>query len=130
VLKDGKAVIAISVAGGDLQDQTTLNCLLNHLEFGMKPKDAVTASRFSTGHQQNSFNPNPSRKETLGTMASLTLDENIDENIREELANRGHKIATTSRPIAYPVMIYLDPNTGMIYAAGDPKARRHAGALE
>ncbi len=130
VLKDGKAVIAISVAGGDLQDQTTLNCLLNHLEFGMMPKDAVTASRFSTGHQENSFNPNPSRKETLGKMASLTLNENIDESVREELAGRGHKITTTSRPIAYPVMIYLDPNTGIIYAAGDPKARRHAGALE
>jgi gamma-glutamyltranspeptidase/glutathione hydrolase len=130
VLKDGKAVIAISVAGGDLQDQTTLNCLLNHLEFGMMPKDAVTAPRFSTGHQQNSFNPNPDRKKTLGTLASLTLDENIDESIRSELAKRGHKIQTTSRPIAHPVMIYLDPDTGMIYAAGDPKARRHAAALE
>ena len=130
VLKDGKAVIAISVAGGDLQDQTTLNCLLNHLEFGMMPKDAVTAPRFSTGHQENSFNPNPNRKETLGTLASLTLDENIDESIRSKLAERGHKIETTSKPIAYPVMIYLNPNTGMIYAAGDPEARRHAAALE
>jgi gamma-glutamyltranspeptidase/glutathione hydrolase len=130
VLKDGKAVIAISVAGGDLQDQTTLNCLLNHVEFGMMPKDAVTSPRFSTGHQEDSFNPNPNRKETLGTMASLTLDENIEESVRRELAGRGHKIETTSKPIAYPVMIYLDPNTGMIYAAGDPKARRHAGALE
>jgi gamma-glutamyltranspeptidase/glutathione hydrolase len=130
VLKDGKAIIAISVAGGDLQDQTTLNCLLNHLEFGMMPKDAVTAPRFSTGHQQNSFNPNPDRKKTLGTLASLTLDENIDESIKSELAKRGHKIQTTSKPIAYPVMIYLNPVTGMIYAAGDPEARRHAAALE
>jgi gamma-glutamyltranspeptidase len=96
----------------------------------MMPKDAVTAPRFSTGHQQNSFNPNPDRKKTLGTLASLTLDENIDEDIRSELAKRGHKIQTTSRPIAHPVMIYLDPDTGMIYAAGDPKARRHAAALE
>jgi gamma-glutamyltranspeptidase/glutathione hydrolase len=130
VLKDGKAVIAISVAGGDLQDQTTLNCLLNHVEFGMMPKDAVTAPRFNTGHQQDSFNPNPDRKETLGTLASLTLNENIDESIRKELAGRGHKIETTPGPIAYPVMIYLDQNTGMIYAAGDPKAKRHAAALE
>jgi hypothetical protein len=27
-------------------------------------------------------------------------------------------------------MIYIDPNTGMIYAAGDPEAKRHAAALE
>jgi len=130
VLKDGKAVIAISVAGGDLQDQTTLNCLLNHLEFGMMPKDAVTAPRFNTGHQQDSFNPNPDRKKTLGTLASLTLNENIDENIRKELAKRGHKIKTTSGPIAHPVMIYLDQDTGILHAAGDPKARRHAATLE
>ncbi len=130
VLKDGKAVIAISVAGGDLQDQTTLNCLLNHVEFGMMPEDAVTAIRFSTGHQENSFNPNPDRKATLGTLASLTVDDRLDENVRRRLAKRGHKIQTTSRPIAYPVMIYVDPHTGMMHAAGDPKAGRHAAALK
>ncbi len=130
VLKDGKAVIAISVAGGDLQDQTTLNCLLNHLEFGMMPKDAVTAPRFSTGHQENSFNPNPDREKTLGTLASLTLDDGVEQSTRRTLANRGHKVIIASKPIAHPVMIYVDSNTGMIYAAGDPEAGRHAAALE
>ncbi len=96
----------------------------------MMPEDAVTAPRFSTGHQQNSFDPNPNREKTLGTLASLTLDESVDENVRRKLANRGHKVIIASRPIAHPVMIYVDPNTGMIYAAGDPKARRHAAALE
>jgi len=130
VLKDGKPIIAISVAGGDLQDQTTLNCLLNHVEFGMMPEDAVTAVRFSTGHQENSFDPNSIRGETLGTLASLTVDEKMDEGVRDELAKRGHKITTTSKPIAYPIMIYVDPKTKMIYAAGDPKARRHAAAID
>ena len=36
---------AISVAGGDIQDQTTLNVLLNHIDFGMSPREAVTAAR-------------------------------------------------------------------------------------
>lgn len=130
VLKDGKGVIAISVAGGDLQDQTTLNCLLNHVEFGMMPKDAVTAPRFNTGHHQDSFDPNPDRQKTLGTLAGLRLNSAIDEKVRVELAGRGHKVTTTSRPIAYPVMLCRDSDTGMIHAAGDPKARRHAAALE
>ena len=130
VLKDGRAVIAISVAGGDLQDQTTLNCLLNHVEFGMMPADAVTATRFSTGHQENSFDPNSTRQATLGTLASLTVDEQMDESVTDELAKRGHKITTTSKPIAYPIMIYAEPGTGMLHAAGDPKARRHAAALD
>jgi gamma-glutamyltranspeptidase/glutathione hydrolase len=137
VLKDGKAVLAISVAGGDLQDQTTLNCLLNHVEFGMMPEEAVTAPRFSTSHHQDSFDPNSDRKATLarltpgglGTLASLTVDDGLDASVRGELARRGHKIETTGKPIAHPVMIYVDPDTGMMYAAGDPKAKRHAAAL-
>ncbi|MHC4073162.1 MAG: gamma-glutamyltransferase family protein [Planctomycetota bacterium] len=130
VLKDGKAVVAISVAGGDLQDQTTLNCLLNHVEFGMMPEDAVTALRFSTDHHEDSFDPNPDRRATLGTLANLTVDERLDKRVTGELAKRGHKIKTTTGPIAHPVMIYVDPDTGMIHAAGDPKARRHAAALK
>jgi len=129
VLKDGKAVIAISVAGGDLQDQTTLNCLLNYVEFGMMPEDAVTAPRFSTSHHQDSFDPNSIREETLGTLASLSIYETVDENVRRELAKRGHKIETTAGPIAHPVMIYRNPQSGLIRAAGDPKAKRHAAAF-
>ncbi len=130
VLKKGKGVIAISVAGGDLQDQTTLNCLLNHIEFGMMPEEAVTAGRFSTPHHQGSFNPNPKREETLGTPAGLTVEDRLKNGVKEDLAKRGHKITTTTRPIAYPVMIYVDPDTGIIRAAGDPRTRRHAAALE
>ncbi len=130
VLKEGKGVIAISVAGGDLQDQTTLNCLLNHIEFGMMPEEAVTAGRFSTPHHQGSFNPNPEREKTLGTPAGLTLNDGLKNGVKEDLAKRGHKIRTTTRPIAYPVMIYVDPDTGMMRAAGDPRTRRHAAALE
>ncbi len=129
VLKDGKAVLAISVAGGDLQDQTTLNCLLNHIEFGMMPEDAVTAVRFSTEHHQDSFDPNSDRQATLGALASLTVDDTLDESVRDELAKRGHKVEATGGPIAHPVMIYVDPETSMCYAAGDPQARRHAAAL-
>jgi len=130
VLKDGKAVIAISVAGGDLQDQTTLNCLLNNLEFGMMPEDAVTAPRFSTGHHEDSFNPDPNRKRTLEALGGLTLNDQINKDVRTALANRGHKVRTTSQPIAYPVMLYVDPDTGIMYAAGDPRTGRHAAALE
>ena len=57
VLKEGKPVMAISVAGGDLQDQVALNLLLNVIEFGMLPEAAVTTPRFATSHHQDSFDP-------------------------------------------------------------------------
>jgi hypothetical protein len=58
------------------------------------------------------------------------LNDSISESVKQELVNRGHSIKTTSGNIANPVMIYVDPDTGIIYTAGDPKAQRHAGALE
>src|SRR5206468_2461045 len=46
VLKDGKPAFAVSVAGGDMQDQATLQLLVSAIDFGMSPADAVTAPRF------------------------------------------------------------------------------------
>ena len=130
VTKDGKPVVAISVAGGDLQDQTTLNVLLGHVEFGMLPEQAVTAPRFQTAHQQNSFDPNADREAAFVSAGSLQVGSGVAEEVSTELSGRGHKLKTTSRPIAHPVMIFIDQRSGVIYAAGDPSARRHAAALD
>jgi gamma-glutamyltranspeptidase / glutathione hydrolase len=130
VTRNGKPVIAVSVAGGDLQDQTTLNVLLNHVEFGMLPEQAVTAPRFMTNHRENSFDPNPDRQATVGELGSLQVSEVVSEPVQESLAALGHKVTTTKKPIAYPVMIYIDQKTGRMYAAGDPSAKRHAAAID
>jgi len=130
VLKDGKPILAISVAGGDLQDQTTLNLFLNFVEFGIMPDDAVTAPRFSTSHHQNSFNPNPEREKAFGQPASLNLNTDISQQTMEELERRGHVVNTTGGRIASPVMLYIDRSTGILHAAGDPGAGRHAAALD
>jgi len=127
---DGKGIIAISVAGGDLQDQTTLNCLLNHIEFGLPPKDAVTAPRFYTGHHQGSFKSNPDRRKTYGQVGGLVLNDTVDAAVRKGLTGRGHKVSTRRGAIAHPVMIRIDRASGTAFAAGDPKAGRHAAAVQ
>ena len=130
VTKNGKPVVAISVAGGDLQDQTTLGVLLNHIEFGMLPEDAVTAPRFNTSHHQNSFDPNPDREAAFVAAGSLRVNSGVRGEVRSELQGRGHRLSTTSGVIAHPVMIFIDPDTGTFHAAGDPRSNRHAAALE
>ena len=130
VLKEGKPVVAISVAGGDLQDQTTLNLLLNHIDFGMLPEQAVTAPRFNTFHHQDSFDPNPDRSATFQGAGKMQVNESIPEAIRKELTQRGHKVQTRKGPIANPIMIYIDHKNGVFHAAGDPTAGRHAAALK
>ena len=130
VLKDGAPVLAISVAGGDLQDQATMNLLLNFIEFGMHPEDAVTAPRFATAHHEDSFDPNPNREKTFKQAGSLTISDSVSETVRQELTGRGHQVKAQASPIAVPVMLYVDHKSGMYYAAGDPAARRHAAGLD
>ncbi len=130
VLKDGAPVLAISVAGGDLQDQATMNLLLNFIEFDMHPEDAVTAPRFATAHHEDSFDPNPNREKTFKQAGSLTISDSVSETVRQELTGRGHQVKAQALPIAVPVMLYVDHKSGMYYAAGDPAARRHAAGLD
>jgi gamma-glutamyltranspeptidase/glutathione hydrolase len=129
VLKEGQPILAISVAGGDLQDQATLNLLLDFIEFGLPPEAAVTAPRFATAHHQNSFDPNPDRAQTFLRAGSLRISDRVDPHVQEELARRGHQIDATPAPIATPVMLAIDPRSGLLSAAGDPAAGRHAAGL-
>lgn len=130
VLKDGKPVLAISVAGGDLQDQATMNLLLNFVEFGMLPENAVTAPRFANAHHEDSFDPNPIREQTFKAPGSLTINDSVSKSVREELASRGHQVKAHGGAIAAPSMLYVDKDNGMFYAAGDPAAGRHAAGLD
>ena len=129
-LKDGRPILAISVAGGDLQDQATLNLLLDFIEFDMRPENAVTAPRFATAHHEDSFDPNPDRAATLKQVGSLMISDRVSQDVREELTARGHRVATSAGPIATPVMLYVDPEDGRFHAAGDPAAGRHAAGLD
>ena len=129
VLKDGAPILAISVAGGDLQDQATMNLLLDFVEFDMLPEDAVTAPRFATAHHEDSFDPNPNRIETFGQAGSLTINDSVSENTRQELVSRGHQLRTQGGAIAAPSMLYINKDNGTYYAAGDPAAGRHAAGI-
>ncbi len=129
ILKDGKPIIAISVAGGDLQDQTALICLLNFIEFGIMPKESVISPRFSTGHHEESFDPNANREKTFGNVLRLEIEDVVDEKVIAELTKRGHKIRTFSGANSHPIMLYVDPDTGKMYAAGDHRVWRHAAVV-
>jgi len=122
VLRNGRPVAAISVAGGDKQDQGTLQLLLSYVEFGLKPAEAVTAPRFVTNHHVGSFNQPPAQP------GSLLVYEALGRETIDALAARGHRVRVQKPPLGHPVMLTLDPQTGRIDAAGDPRAGRHARA--
>jgi gamma-glutamyltranspeptidase/glutathione hydrolase len=107
VLKDGQPFLAISVAGGDKQDQTTLNILLNIIEFGMNPQEAAEAPRVSTLHHTDSFSPG-------GIVAKGTLD--IEEGVPEEtlraLEAMGYTLGKGSG--SRPVVMLIKPSEGIV----------------
>src|SRR5581483_481450 len=55
VTRNGKLEMILSTPGGDNQDQALLQVLLNIIDFGMMPQEAVEAPRFQTEHLYNSF---------------------------------------------------------------------------
>ncbi len=123
VLRDGRPILAVSVAGGDNQDQMTLQLLVNHIDFGLEPAKSVTAPRFMTDHFISSFGQKPP------VLGQIRINPEIGVETLDALKTRGHKLKTSSGALsAAPCVISLDPATGQLRAAGDPRAGRHAMA--
>ncbi len=122
VLKDNKPCLAVSVAGGDLQDQVSLQVLLNSMDFNMPADKSVTAPRFSTAHHIGSFNQPPP------SLGSLSINEEFGDKAIANLSARGHKVSASKGAIGAPVAISIDASTGQKHVAGDPKAGRRVAA--
>jgi gamma-glutamyltranspeptidase/glutathione hydrolase len=123
VTYEDKPFAALSTPGGDNQDQSLLQLLLDVVEFGMNAEAAVEAPRFQTQHLVSSFDSH-----AMGT-GELALDERIPPQVAAELSQRKHKVSTRSRYAsgAAPVMIRLRPS-GVIEAGADPYYNRVAWA--
>jgi gamma-glutamyltranspeptidase/glutathione hydrolase len=121
VLKEGKPVLGVSVAGGDNQDQMTLQLVLNHVNYRLEPAQSVVAPRFMSDHLISSFLQKPP------ALGRLRINPEVGPAALESLRALGHTLAVDSGPLsAAPSVISLDPQTGLIRAAGDPRAGRHA----
>ena len=123
VLRDGKPYLALSTPGGDNQDQSLLQILLDVVEFGMNAEQAIEAPRFQTRHLVSSFDNHAMNP------GDLLLDERINSSVMTELAERHHRIGTRSRwsSGAAPVLIRVTPG-GVIEAGADPYGYRAARA--
>ncbi|MFN0052532.1 MAG: gamma-glutamyltransferase family protein [Planctomycetales bacterium] len=122
VLKDGKPVLAVSVAGGDGQDQAALQAVLNQIDFGLSPAESMKAVRFGTNHLLGSFRQTPPR------LGSLLIHAEADDATIQDLERRGHTVERSTGPLWAPSLIRIHPE-GRFEAAGDSRAGRHAAAF-
>ena len=124
VVKDGQPFMVLSTPGGDNQDQALLQVLLNIIEFGMNPQEAVEAARFDTQHYVSSFDDH----EFLP--GSLNVESRVDEKTIENLKARGHKVKvqTPFGTLSAPTVIVYDARTGVSSGGADPRRGRYAVA--
>lgn len=86
VYREGKPLLAICVAGGDLQDQATLSLLLAHLEFGLSPQEALNVPRAATHHLVSSFG------QGALTPGRMSVEPDLPDEVGAELRRRGHLV--------------------------------------
>ncbi len=124
VLKGGEPFMVLSTPGGDNQDQALLQVLLNIVEFGMNPQEAVEAPRFDTQHYVSSFDDH----EFLP--GSLNVESRVSVKTIQELSQKGHKVKVQGEwgTLSAPTVIMFDPKTGVAAAGADPRRSRYAVA--
>jgi gamma-glutamyltranspeptidase / glutathione hydrolase len=109
---DEHPVMAISVAGGDMQDQAAIQVILNNVEFGMSPEEAFKAPRFSTTHFISSFG------QERADLGSLSVPNTLPETVQADLRARGHVVTVSSGGVGGVALIGIDPKTRQATAVG------------
>ena len=124
VLKGGEPFMVLSTPGGDNQDQALLQVLLNVIEFGMNPQEAVEAPRFDTQHYVSSFDDH----EFLP--GSLNVEARVNSKTIKELSDKGHKVKVQGDwgTLSSPTVIIYNPKNGVASAGADPRRSRYAVA--
>ena len=118
VTRAGKLELIMSTPGGDNQDQALLQVLLNILDFGMGPQQAVEAPRFQTEHFYSSFGNHEF------TPGRLNLEGRFPKSTADALAALGHRITVTgdwSNGSAPTVILSHD---GVLDGGADPRRAR------
>ena len=118
VTKAGKLELIMSTPGGDNQDQALLQVLLNILDFGMTPQEAVEAPRFQTEHFYSSFNGHEF------VPGKLNLEGRFPKATADALAALGHIVTMAGdwSNSSAPTVIWVHDN--VLNGGADPRRAR------
>ena len=129
VLRDGEPFLAIGTPGGDNQEQTILQALLNVIEFQDKwyPNlhTAFELPRMQTHHFLGSFWPHRIEANRLD------VEANVGAEIIAELKARGHDVRSVP-PVSISgcaTAVMIDPRSGARHAGADPRRDCYAFAF-
>ena len=118
VTKDGQLYLTMATPGGDNQDQAMLQVLLNMIEFGMTPQQAVEAPRFQTEHFYSSFGFHefvPGR---------LNVEGRIAQSVADRLTELGHHVQRTGDWSNGSAPVVIQTREGVLEGGADPRRAR------
>lgn len=115
---DGSLLLVMSTPGGDNQDQAMLQVLLNIIEFGMIPQEAVEAPRFQTEHFYASFAFHEF------TPGKVNIERRMPRETIDKLASLGHQVEIRGdwSNGSAPTVILVRP--GVLDGGADPRRGR------
>ncbi|MEM9395155.1 MAG: gamma-glutamyltransferase family protein [Pseudomonadota bacterium] len=102
--QNGKVVMPFGVMGGAYQPNGHARVLTNVIDYGLHPQAALDAPR--------SF-PDPTQ--------GLLVERGYSDKVREELTEMGHQVSVPDTPIGGAQAIWIDPETGVLQGASDPR---------
>jgi len=106
VTRDGEPVLVLGAPGGTRIVTGVLQTLLNVLDYGMSPVEAVSAPRFDCQSEK------------------LDCESRIPSRVQQALAGRGFEIVPNGSPYGHWAAVQAitrDPATGMLAGGSDPR---------
>ena len=112
LMQDGELYAPFGVMGGFMQPQGHAQVVVNMVDFGMNPQEALDAGRFCILDGQSG--------------GKVYIEDEISVKVMSELTGMGHEVVPCSdwrRGIfGRGQIIYRNPVTGVLTAGSDPRA--------
>ncbi len=91
------------VMGGAYQPCGHVRFMSNMVDFGMDPQTAIDAPR------------------CFAADGLLKMERGYSSNVRQELADIGHKVVVPDEPLGGAQAIFIDHDNGTLHGASDPR---------
>lgn len=123
VLKDGRLVMPYGTPGNDVQPQAMVQFLVNLIDYGMNPQQAIEAPRCTTFSFPRSSDPHPY------TPGLCHLEARVDVSVPKALLRMGHKLRMWpewTRAAGSVGTIQVDHEHGVLHGAADLRRMAYA----
>jgi gamma-glutamyltranspeptidase/glutathione hydrolase len=118
ITKDGDFYMELSTPGGDNQDQALLQVLLNVIDFGMTPQEAVESPRFQTEHFYASFDFHEF------AAGRVSLEGRLSRDTIQRMIALGHRVQVGGEWSNTSAPVVIQKKDGVLNGAADPRRGR------